>query len=105
MASDFARKDPARAFGEQRGITLRERVTEIVRDAPEKARSIFAGFKPAIQKDSIALPAPSRTKDTQRAVERSPRARAALDRLRERQLPVHAHQRPRPGERRVWKAR
>src|SRR3546814_13970801 len=52
MASDFARKDPARAFGEQRGITLRERVTEIVRDAPEQARSLFAGFQPAIPKDS-----------------------------------------------------
>src|SRR3546814_18564449 len=99
MASDVARKDPARACGEQRGITLRERVTEIVRDAPEKARSIFAGFKPAIQKDSIAMPEPSRTKDTQRAVERYARARADIDRTRERQLPVPAHQTPAQDER------
>src|SRR3546814_20185464 len=69
MASDFARKDTARAFGEQRGSTLRERITEIVRDAPEKARSIFAGFQPAIQKDSNQLHQPSHTQGTPTAVQ------------------------------------
>ncbi|GAA0475410.1 Ti-type conjugative transfer relaxase TraA [Parasphingorhabdus litoris] len=58
MALDYMRArehDPARVFAERRGLTWRERVTEIVRKAvPEKtlqntvegARSIFASFKP-----------------------------------------------------------
>src|SRR3546814_13069444 len=98
MASDFARKDPARAFGEQRGITLRERVTEIVRDAPEKARSIFAGFKPAIQTDSIAMPEPSRTKDPPRAAARSAPPRADTDPHRRRPVPEPAQQPPPPDQ-------
>lgn len=49
MASDYARRDLAQAFAERRGITLRERVVEVVRKiVPEKARSIFDNFRPSV---------------------------------------------------------
>ena len=92
MASDYARTDPARAFAERRGIALRERVAEIVRKAPEKARSLFAGFQPTVKRASIEPPVTSRTSDTQRAVERYARAQADIDGMRAKQLPVLPHQ-------------
>ena len=46
MASDYERPDPAQAYAERRGITFRERVTEIVRKVvPEKVRGIFDGLR------------------------------------------------------------
>ena len=45
MASDYARVDPTQAFAERRGITFRERVTEIIRKVPEKVRGIFDGLR------------------------------------------------------------
>src|SRR3546814_20188861 len=48
MATDYAKADPARSFAERRGITFRERVAEIVRQAPEKARGMFDGLRLAI---------------------------------------------------------
>ena len=47
MASDYERADPAQSYAERRGITFRERVTEIVRKVvPEKLRSMFDGSHP-----------------------------------------------------------
>ncbi len=44
MASDYERADPAQSYAERRGITFRERVSEIVRKVvPEKLRSMFDG--------------------------------------------------------------
>jgi len=66
MASDYARRDPAQAFAEQRGITFRERVAEIVRPIAEKARGIFDGLRLPIPgqatpgQDRAASPAPER---------------------------------------------
>jgi hypothetical protein len=93
MASDYARTDPARAFAERRGITIRERVVEIVRNAPDKARSIFAGFSPTVKRASIEPREAIRTNDAQRAVERYARAQADIEGMREKQLPVLPHQR------------
>ncbi len=48
MASDYTREansDTARSFAERRGITFRERVTEIVRKVPEKVRGIFDALR------------------------------------------------------------
>jgi Ti-type conjugative transfer relaxase TraA len=45
MASDYAKADPARAFAERRGITVRERVAGIVKAVPQKARGIFDGLR------------------------------------------------------------
>src|SRR5579859_827885 len=46
MASDYEQRDPAQSFAERRGITFRERVTEIVRKVvPEKVRNMFDGLR------------------------------------------------------------
>ena len=100
MAADYARADPARAFAARRGIALRERIVEsakklpeIARQAPEKARSIFAGFKPTVKRASIEPRDASRTAETRRAVERYARAQADIDRMHAKDLPVLRHQR------------
>ncbi|GAA4770860.1 Ti-type conjugative transfer relaxase TraA [Stakelama sediminis] len=49
MASDYERCDPARDFAERRGISFRERVAEIVKAIPEKARGIFDNFRPTAE--------------------------------------------------------
>ena len=52
IASDYK---PEQQFAERRGITFRERIVEIARQLPERAKSIFAGFRP--QADRLeALP-------------------------------------------------
>ena len=59
MAADYPRErdvDAARAFAERRGISFRERVAEIGRKVmPEKARSIFANFRPAPEPTQHAI--------------------------------------------------
>ncbi|BAM93151.1 putative conjugal transfer protein, TraA [Bradyrhizobium oligotrophicum S58] len=48
MASDYERSDPLQSYAERRGITLRDRVAEIVRKiVPEELRDIFAGLRSA----------------------------------------------------------
>ncbi|MGJ5199648.1 Ti-type conjugative transfer relaxase TraA [Bradyrhizobium sp. HKCCYLRH1030] len=48
MASDYERADPLQSYAERRGITFRDRVTEIVRKImPEKLRDIFDGLRPS----------------------------------------------------------
>ena len=50
MASDYERADPAQSYAERRGITFRERVTEIVRKVvPEKVRGMFDGLRPSAE--------------------------------------------------------
>ncbi|MBJ7442270.1 MAG: Ti-type conjugative transfer relaxase TraA, partial [Sphingopyxis sp.] len=101
MAQDYARADPARRYAEQRGITFRERVAEnlsragrgIAKHVPEKARSIFAGFKPTVKRASIEQRDTSLTADTRRAVEQYARAQADIDRMHAKDLPVLRHQR------------
>ncbi|MBG0792018.1 Ti-type conjugative transfer relaxase TraA, partial [Methylocystis sp. H62] len=48
MATDYGEADPIRAFAERRGITFRERVAEIVREAPRMARGMFDGLRRAM---------------------------------------------------------
>jgi hypothetical protein len=46
MASNYEQADPARAFAERRGLTLRERVAEIVNKiVPQRVRSMFDGLR------------------------------------------------------------
>ncbi|WP_316191859.1 MULTISPECIES: Ti-type conjugative transfer relaxase TraA [unclassified Bradyrhizobium] len=46
MAADYEDVDPMRSYAEQRGITLRGRVAEIVRRiVPEKLRNLFEGLR------------------------------------------------------------
>ena len=90
MASDYA---PEQAFAERRGITFRERIVEIARHLPERAKSIFANFRPQANRLE-ALPADQGGQsDQRRAVERYARAAADIGQMREQGLPVLPHQR------------
>ena len=63
MAQDYAKADPAQAFAERRGIGFGERVVEIVKAVPEKARGMFDGLRLAIggQERVAAAPAQQRS--------------------------------------------
>ncbi len=93
MASDYARDDPAQAFAERRGITFRERVVEIVRKVPEKARSIFANFRPPERQLADAVSDEIGAPDQRRAVERYARAAVDIAETRQQGLPALPHQR------------
>jgi Ti-type conjugative transfer relaxase TraA len=90
MATDYS---PEQRFAERRGITFRERIIEIARQLPERAKSIFANFRPQAQKLE-ALPAEQADLSNQRrAVERFARAADDMAKMREQGLPVLPHQR------------
>ncbi len=80
MASDY---EPAQSYAERRGITFRERVVEIVKQVPEKVRSMF---------DGLRLPADSGQEPEQATPEREKAAdpEEALRRARTRALVRHA---------------
>ena len=89
MASDYS---PEQQFADRRGITFRERIVAIARQLPERAKSIFANFRPQAHKLE-ALPAEQTGRsDQRRAVERYARATANLRQMREQGLPVLPHQ-------------
>lgn len=95
MASDYARVDPAQAFAEPRGISFGEPVAEIVRKIPERARGIFAGFRPSQQalETATIVKEQVRTPNQRHAVERYARAVDEIARMRTKGLPVLPHQR------------
>ena len=90
MASDYK---PERQFAERRGITFRERIVEIARQVPERAKSIFASFRPQAQKLEVLPTEQARLFDQRRAVERYARASADIGQMREQNLPILPHQR------------
>ncbi len=90
MASDYK---PERAFAERRGITFRERIVEIARQLPERAKSIFAGFRPQANRLEALPSDQAGLSDQRRAVERYARAAADIGQMREQGLPVLPHQR------------
>ncbi|MFA6118232.1 MAG: Ti-type conjugative transfer relaxase TraA [Sphingomonas sp.] len=107
MASDYERADPAQAFAERRGITFRERVAEIIRKVPEKARGIFDNFKPKIpatreqdmfadfqpERQEPARQEPMRAGGQRGAVERYARALDEIERMRGSGSAAMPHQR------------
>jgi len=97
MAGDYK---PEQAFAELRGISFRERVMEIVRQVPEKAKSIpstllrgaFSNFRPQARQLE-PLPAQTNTQnDQRRAVERYARALGDIGTMQAQGLPVLPHQ-------------
>ena len=101
MAGDYARpeQDQARAFADRREIRFPELAREVVEKVRDKARGMFAGFrpKPASQPEKATSPervaadrplAPSQA----RAIERYGRAAADIGRMQDKGLPVLAHQ-------------
>lgn len=90
MASDYS---PEQQFAERRGITFRQRIVEIARQLPERAKSIFANFRPQTQKLET-LPTEQHGRSSQRhAVERFARAADDMAKMRQQGLPVLPHQR------------
>ncbi|MFC6623778.1 Ti-type conjugative transfer relaxase TraA [Novosphingobium panipatense] len=107
MAGDYAAardgQAQARAFAERREIRFPELAREIAGKVRDKARGMFAGFKPKPSSPELARDgkggpinttperapaAPSQA----RAIERYARAQADMDRMREKGLPVLPHQ-------------
>ena len=89
MAGDYK---PEQAFAELRGISFRERVMAMVRQVPEKAKSIFGNFRPQARQLE-PLPAKSNTQnDQRRAVERYARALGDIGTMQAQGLPVLPHQ-------------
>jgi len=119
MASDYREANPALSFAERRGISVRERVAEIIKAVPEKARgmfdglrlfigrqdrgapaapdrspNIFAGFKPPAPAADRAEPVQTEREHVRRlAVERHARAVSDIRKMQDKGLPVLPHQR------------
>mgnify|MGYP001283856525 FL=1 len=119
MAQDYAKADPRQAFAERRGISFAERVAEIVKAVPEKARgmfdglrlsisgqehaassapepprSIFADFRPATPAaDPAKVAQAAREHIRHLAVERHARAISDVWKMQDKGLPVLPHQR------------
>jgi hypothetical protein len=111
--------DKAEAFAARRGIALKERIAEIVKAMPEKARSMFDGLRLAIgRQEHEPSPAPEHPRsifadfkppapDTDRArtaqaerehirqlaVQRHARAVAGIWKMQDKGLPILPHQR------------
>ena len=103
MAGDYAvpAQDQARLFAERREIwgeiRFPERARQVAEKVRDKARGMFAGFRPKPMSEKTTSPervaadrplAPSQA----RAIERYGRAAADIGRMREKGLPVLAHQ-------------
>ena len=99
MAGDYARpeQDQARAFADRREIRFPELARQVAEKLREKARGMFAGFrpKPATEKatspERVAADRPMAPSQA-RAIERYGRAATDMGRMREKGLPVLAHQ-------------
>ncbi|WP_426261808.1 Ti-type conjugative transfer relaxase TraA [Sphingomonas sp. DC1100-1] len=101
MAGDYAApsdEDRARSFAERREIRWPERAREIVHQVRDKARDMFAGFRPKPAATPEKASAPDRAEvsigkpDQAKAIERYARAAADIGRMRARELPVLPHQ-------------
>ena len=90
MASDYEQRGPAQGYAERRGITLSERVAEIVRKVvPERVRNMLDGLRPSAE----AVPgAGSARRPEQEALERKvvEDPEAALRQARTKALVRHA---------------
>ena len=119
MASDYERRDPTQQFAERRDITFGDRIAEIVKAVPEKARGMFDGLRLAIGgQERGASAAPERSRGIfadfqppasvadpakpaqaerehmrQLAVQRHARAVADIWKMQDKGLPVLPHQR------------
>ena len=106
MTGDYAvpAQDQARAFADRREIRFPELARQVAEKVRDKARGMFAGFRPKPAPEKTTSPervaaslsraesreplAPSQA----RAIERYGRAAADIGRMREKGLPVLAHQ-------------
>jgi len=99
MAGDYTRpeQDQARAFADRREIRFPERARQVVEKVRDKAKGMFAGFRPkpaaerATSPERVAADRPLAPSQA-RAIERYGRAAADIGRMRDKGLPVLAHQ-------------
>ena len=92
MAGDYGERDPARDFAERRGITFREKVTEMVRQIPAKVRGIFDGFRPGKSKLEMIPDLGSAANPQLRAIKQYARAHIDAVQMEARGLPILPHQ-------------
>jgi len=99
MAGDYAKpeQDQARAFADRREIRFPERAREMVAKVRDKARGMFDGFRPKPATEKATSPEPVAADrplalSQARAIERYGRAAADIGRMRDKGLPVLAHQ-------------
>ncbi|RTL91710.1 Ti-type conjugative transfer relaxase TraA [Ancylobacter aquaticus] len=92
MASDYERSDPAKDYGERRGITFRQRVVEMVRKVPEKLRDLVDTLRPSVDiaREAPALREEFGNKARPIAQEPPENPEAVLRRARSRALIRHA---------------
>ncbi|WP_239806764.1 Ti-type conjugative transfer relaxase TraA [Croceicoccus hydrothermalis] len=89
MAGDYK---PEQAFAELRGISFRDRIMEMVRQVPEKAKSIFGNFRPQSRQLEPILVQMNTQNEQRRAVERYARALGDIGTMHAQGLPVLPHQ-------------
>jgi Ti-type conjugative transfer relaxase TraA len=107
MAGDYARPehDQARAFADRREIRFPELARQVVAKVRDKARGMFDGFRPKALPSGVEGPAIEKATSPERvaadraqapsqarAIERHGRAAADIGRMRDKGLPVLAHQ-------------
>ena len=101
MAGDYARDEQAqaRAFADRREIRFPELARQVVEKVRDKARGMFAGFRPKPTSERATSPAIDRAApiagervDQGKAIERYARAAADIGRMQEKGLPVLPHQ-------------
>ena len=102
MAGDYAvpsDEDRARSFAERREIRWPDRAREIVHQVRDKAKGMFAGFRPKPAATPEKASTPDRAEvaiggkpDQAKGIERYARAAADIDRMRAKGLPVLPHQ-------------
>lgn len=96
MALDYTAvpdRESVREFAERRGLTFRERAVEIARKiVPDKARSIFASFRPPAEPQRGISPAHAGPRDLQHGVERYARALDDIGQMQDRGMQALPHQ-------------
>jgi hypothetical protein len=98
MAGDYAAdrgdQDQARAFADRREIRFPELARQAVEKVRDKAKGMFAGFRPKSTPEQATSPAIERapTPHQAKAIERYARATVDIGRMAEKGLPVLAHQ-------------
>ncbi|MEL7153472.1 MAG: AAA family ATPase, partial [Pseudomonadota bacterium] len=89
MAGDYK---PEQTFAELRGISFHERIVAMVRQVPEKAKSIFGNFRPQARQLEPIPAQVNKQNDQRRAVERYARAFGDIGTMQAQSLPVLPHQ-------------
>ena len=96
MAGDYAKseQDQARAFADRREIRFPELARQVAEKVRDKAKGMFAGFRPKSTPEQATSPAIDRAGSPHqaKAIERYARATVDIGRMGEKGLPVLPHQ-------------